>query len=79
MRVVGACTCNRSVFGKRDVGQSTLCMGCLRSHHFYYISECLVLSCLCPCPCLFLGGWCELVCACTRERGGFLFGVGWVF
>ena len=56
MRVVGACTCNRSVFGKRDVGQSTLCMGCLRSHHFYCICECLVLSCLCPCPCLFFGG-----------------------
>ena len=25
------------------------------------------------------GGWCELVCVCSRERGGFLFGVGWVF
>ena len=43
--------------------------------------KCLVLSRLCPCPCLFFwgGGWCELVCVCTRERAGLLFGVGWVF
>ena len=29
---------------KGDVRQSTLCMGCLRSHHFYCVCECLVLS-----------------------------------
>ena len=57
---------------KGDVRQSTLCMGCLRSHHFYCVCEYVLY-------CLFLRGvWCELVCVCTRERGGFLFGVGWV-
>ena len=64
---------------KGDVRQSTLCMGCLRSHHFYCVCE-YVLSC--PVSVLVLVfslGGCELVCVCSRERGGFLFGVGWVF
>ena len=63
-----------------DVRQSTLCMGCLRYHHFivFVNMSCPVLS-LSLSLSFFWGGWCELVCVCTRERGGFLFGVGWVF
>ena len=62
---------------KGDVRQSTLCMDCLRSHHFYCVYE-YVLSCPVSVLVFFWGG-CELVCVCSRERGGFLFGVGWVF
>ena len=46
---------------------------------FYCVCE-YVLSCPVPVLVLFLGGgWCELVCVCTKERGEFLFGVVWVF
>ena len=51
---------------------------CTKGGGLLLFKKCLVLSHLCPCPCLFFGGG-ELVCVCTRERGGLLFGVGWVF
>ena len=85
VRVVGACTCTRSVFRSEIEGKWEAVHAV---HGLPQVSSfllclwiCLVLSCLCPCPCFFFGGggWCELVCVCSRERGGFLFGVGWVF
>ena len=79
MRVVGACTCTRSVFESEIEGKCEAVHPVHGlPHHFYCVCE-YVLSC--PVSVLVLvfflgGGWCELVCVCTWERGGFLFGVG---